>query len=125
MRLALDDGYTLPFSTSPDGKPNPATGEPSATGLPVVTGRYRPAVFAAVQEFQYRLGRAASGREEADVIAEFVAAHVTDWDVTLKGATAAVSAENVRRMPAVVVDHLVGVVSRWAPAEQEKAAGNS
>lgn len=124
MRLAIDDGYTLPFATSPTGRPDPVSGEVPAGELPVVTGRYRPAVFADLQEYHYRLSRAATGRESAELVAGLVAAHVTDWDVTLKGVAAAMTTENVLRCPAPVVEQLVDVVTRWAPKEQDAAAGN-
>lgn len=125
MRLVIGDGYTLPFATSPDGPPNPATGRPVVTGLPVVTGRYRPALFEAVQEYQYRFGRAATGKEQAQAVADLVAAHVTDWDVeATAGGPAPVTADAVRGMPTPVVDQLVEFVLRWAAKEQGAAAGN-
>ena len=125
MPLAIDDGYALPFATLPDARPDAGDDRPTVTGLPVVAGRYRPAVFEEVQEFQYQLDRAATGAEQAELIAAFVAAHVADWDVTLGGKPAPVTAKTVRRFPAPVVEQLVAVVSKWAAKEQDAAAGNS
>lgn len=124
MPLDLDDGYTLPFATAPT-LTDPATGDVIAANLPVVTGRYRPALFEEIQRYRYALSRAASGAEQAAVIADMIASHVTDWDVRNRGVTAAVDPKVIReRVPEPIVSQLLNVVLTWAPREQEAAEKN-
>jgi hypothetical protein len=128
MRLVIDDGYTLPFETK-ESLEDTITGRPVAEGLPVVKGRYRPALFEENEEFQHKLSRAADGKQSALIVAEMIASHVAEWDVTVRpGSTevpALVSPAMVLKMPAPVVRQLLDVVITWAPRQQEKAAGNS
>ena len=125
MRLVIDDGYTLPFKTE-EQIADPVTGRVIFDNLPPVAGRYRPALFSENEEFQYKLSRAASGKETAELIAGMIANHVTDWDVQAQdGSAAKIEAAVVLKMPPPIVRQLLDIVTTWAPKEQEKSAGNS
>ena len=113
-RLVINDGYTLPFST-----------EPGPTNLPVVSGKYRPALFDAMSAWRYDLRMAATGKAEADATAKFLADHLCEWDVSdPHGKPLPPTAEIIRKVPEPILEQLIRIVSTWAPAEQEKAAGN-
>lgn len=124
MRLDIGDGYTLPFSTSPDVR-DAVSGEVIRTNLPVVTGRYRPALFHELNAYRYRYTRATTAAEQADSIADFVAEHVVDWDVTAGPQKAKVSPAVVLRMPEPIVEQLLRILTTWAPREQAEAEKNS
>lgn len=124
MPLDLDDGYTLPFETKPT-LTDPATGEVIADNLPVVTGRYRPALLEQVQAYRYAMSRAGSGREQADLVAALLARQLVEWDVRRKGAPVAIEMNAVLKLPEPIASQLVSVVLTWAPREQAGAEKNS
>jgi hypothetical protein len=125
MRLVIDDGYTLPFTTQ-EQLADPITGRVIFDNLPPVAGRYRPALFSENEEFQWKVSHATSGKEVAELSAGMIAAHVTDWDAQNKdGSTAKIEVAVILRMPPPIVRQLLDIVTTWAPKEQEKAAGNS
>lgn len=126
MRLALNDGYTRSFATEAEVI-DPATGKASASGLPVITGRYRPAHPDALQEWRWALGRATCGKDEVTATANHLAAHLTEWDVTISdGKTIApLSADTIRQVPEPVLNQLVKIVNTWAPKEKAADEGNS
>lgn len=119
MALDLDDGYTLPFSTEPFAR-DEVSGRLIAEDLPVVSGRYRPATWEELQSFRWKLGRSTSGEDEVRIVSEFLASHVVAWDVLAKGQLLAVSAESVRRLPEVIGNQLLSIVSRWAPRQADE-----
>lgn len=124
-RLALGDGYTLPFATK-DQITHPGTGQVLVSGLPVVTGRYRPALPDALAEWRYASERATGGAERVTAAARLVADHLVDWDVTDAGGKAApVTAETVRLVPEPILNQLLDVVTTWAAKEKALDEGNS
>ena len=117
MRLSLDDGYTL------DGKT--LAEYAGVKNLPIVTFRYRPALpeAIAVRSYEYRM--ASSGKAELDSTAKLVAAHLVSWDVTdAAGKDAAITVENIRKVPDPILGQLVDAIVTWA-AKADIAAGNS
>lgn len=124
MRLAIDDGFTLHGTTTDCIDRGPSL--PALSGLPVVSYRYRPALPEALAEWRYGLRVAASGKAELDATAKLLADHLVSWDVTDgKGAAAAITPENVRRIPEPVLNQLLEAVTTWAPKQMAEAAGNS
>lgn len=125
MRLALSDGYTVPFSTS-ESVTDPVTGRIVVDGLPLVSGQYRPALPEAIAEWRWKLARATSGREETAATFEHLLAHLTEWDVTLDDGArrAPLSAEFLRLVPDPVLGQLVTRVNTWAPKQRVADAGN-
>lgn len=126
MALNIKDGYTLEFRTQGVFR-NRVTKEVEADNLPVVCGRYRPATFKEIQEFEYKYARAQSGEEQAKVVAQMIASHIVDWDVTSGDEAVKVEAAVITgpNFPGPVALQLLDIVMRWAPAEQDRAAGNS
>lgn len=120
MPLDIQDGYTLAFSTRPTVQ-NPGTGE--AVSLPVITGKYRPATFAEVQAYRYKYGRAASGSEQAELIADMICDHLIAWDVTKGKQPTQPIVTRIFEMPDEVVGELLRVVMSWDGAGSDGQAG--
>lgn len=123
MRLSLSDGYTLEFAT--EETVTDVAGRPLPGKLPVVKGRYRPALPEAIAEWRYKFNRATSGKEEVAATAAHLAAHLTEWDVVLDGEKPApLEADFIRLVPDPVLSQLVNVVNTWAPRQKAADAGN-
>lgn len=124
MPLALDDGYTVPFTT--DDVLTDVNGMPIERVTSVITGRYRPPVLADTEAYRYAITRAQSGHERAKIVAEFICARVTDWDVTLSGQVMKLDPPTVAKyLPSVYAELVMDQIRKWKPKDQEAAAGNS
>lgn len=117
MRLSLDDGYTLQGNAS-------YLPEPSAA-LVIVNFRYRPALPEALYEWDYQLTMAKSGSEQLAATVKLLADHVVSWDVEIGGASAPVSADNLKRVPLPILQEMVRKIREWAPKEMGDAEKNS
>lgn len=115
MRLDIDDGYTLTDATKPE-EVNPDTGQPvNPYILPVVRFRYRPALPEALAEMRMRTRRANTGKEEVKAVADFLAAHLVEWDVVNKGEPAKIEAESIAKIGEPILNQILAIVARWAP----------
>ena len=127
-RLVIDDGYTLPFTTQPT-MTDPVSGRVQADNLPIVSGRYRPALFEENEEYINKIGRATSGKESAQIVAQFLSDHLCEWDVerpaSKGGGKADIVPAMILKMPPPVVIQLLDIVRTWAAKEQATAEGNS
>lgn len=125
MPLALDDGYTLPFRT-PAEVVDKITGRVVESGLPQISGRYRPPLFSDVQEYRYEYARASTGPDQARVVAKFICDRVTDWDITIGGKPFPLTIDAVaNKFPDVFADLVLAEVMKWKPKPEEEARGNS
>jgi hypothetical protein len=124
MRLDLDDGYTLKGETKPEAGLDPVTGAYKWTSLPVVHFEYRPALPEALMEYRYKYNRAASGREQLDILTVMVGGHLVSWDVHLGGQVAEIHLSTLRRVPEPILDQMLMAICTWAPKAGD-ARGNS
>src|SRR5688572_14690681 len=127
-KLVCEDGYNLPFVTTPEVR---GVDGNVLYSLPVVSGRYRPPVYEDREAFVFAYGRCGSGDERANLVSAFIAARVVEWDVAfVNGSTAPkpapVTAEFIRKnIPEPIVNKILDLVSVWGPKSQGEAAGNS
>jgi hypothetical protein len=122
MPLALNDGYTLTRKTSPEY----TDGARQYRDLPIVTVSFRPALPEAIYDWQYKLDRSGSGKNELATTNAFLVEHITGWDVTDKdGRMAPVTVDSLKKIPMPIHQQILRLVTTWAGDEQEKAAGNS
>ena len=114
MGLLIHDGYTS------DGKVE------AAGRWPELNFRYRVALPEAV--FEYRRACRAGGKEELAAAVSLLKGQLVSWDATLladgKEEGAPVSPENIRRLPAPVLDRLVDLVCGYGPAQAAADAKN-
>jgi hypothetical protein len=124
MRLAIGDGYTLPFETE-SKLIDPLTKQVGLDNLPVVKGRYRPALPEAIADWRMAFDRAASGKEQVAAAAQHLAAHLVEWDATLADKAAPISAAVIARVPEPILGQLVRIVNTWAAEQKAADEGNS
>lgn len=121
MPLDIADGYTLNAETLPVHK----MGQTVYENLPVVKFSYRPALADAINAYDLAFMRANTGPERTTAGARLIADHVTSWDIIRRGNAVPVTIENARVIPLPVMDQIIVAILTWAPANMEKAAGNS
>jgi hypothetical protein len=127
MRLSLSDGYTLPFSTKAEVADS-VTGRVLFTGLPVVSGHYRPALPEAIADWRFKMARAATGKDEVAASVEHLLAHITEWDVILDNdptKKAPLDAAFLRIVPEPIFNQLLNAVNTWASRHQAADEKNS
>lgn len=123
-RLRINDGYTISDKTDADTECDGV----QYKGLEVVSFEYRPALPDAIYEWQNKLMRAVTGKEQLDATAVLVSDHLVSWDVIDatggKEKTAEIDSSTVRRIPHPILSQLVKKVTTWAVRSQEQDAGN-
>lgn len=113
-KLLISDGYTL------DGL---FVG--TRFGLPNVAFKFRYATPEAVFDYQQKVGRAATGRDQVKAIGELLVGRIASWDIEdEKGESVPVSAEILRRLPTPLLNHLADSVCAYLPAQQADDAKN-
>ena len=117
MPLSLDDGYTISDKTSGKDK----RGDP----VPVVEFKYRPALPPAIYKVRHDQERAPNGEAEFAVVAKFLVAHLTEWDVVIRDKPAPITVENLAHVPDPILSDMVAAVTSWKPADWESHAKNS
>lgn len=121
MPLDIADGYTLNAETKGVHK----MGQTVYEHLPIVEFSYRPALPDAINTYDLEFMRANSGFDRTTAGAKLIAEHVTAWNIVRRGNAVPIKLETARAIPMPIMDQIIGIILTWAPANQEKAAGNS
>lgn len=105
MGLLISDGFVMEDTIAARGR------------IPALTFRYRPALPEQVYEYQ-RANQGVSGKQQVKVISDFLLAHLVSWDVCEKeGETVPISADTLRRVPALILLQIVNIVAGYASGE--------
>lgn len=119
-RLLIRDGYNLDFTV------------PARLGTPTITGKFRPALPDQVADYFFRSSRVVSGKDQVDVLVDFLAKHLISWDVTGDGAggaeeSVAIRPESLKRVPYPILQEIKEQIMAYGlgdPTPAERDAKN-